>query len=114
MGRAMIWTNGEMEQRKRLIQFLMGLDESYTNVRGQILLMQPLPLVSKAYKHTTSSPSPEHTTSSPSPEHTISSPSPDHTTSSPTSNSQPTPPPPPPATRTFTRTKQLPTALKDY
>ena len=42
-------TNGEREQRKRLIQFLMGLDESYTNVRGQILLMQPLPLVSKAY-----------------------------------------------------------------
>ena len=41
-------TNGEREQRKRLIQFLMGLDESYTNVRGQILLMQPLPLVSKA------------------------------------------------------------------
>ena len=27
----------------------MGLDDSYTNVRGQILLMQPLPLVSKAY-----------------------------------------------------------------
>ncbi|GJW70285.1 hypothetical protein Tco_0127202 [Tanacetum coccineum] len=42
-------TNGERDQRKRLIQFLMGLDESYTNVRGQILLMQPLPLVSKAY-----------------------------------------------------------------
>lgn len=36
-------TNGEREQRKRLIQFLMGLDDSYTNVRGQILLMQPLP-----------------------------------------------------------------------
>lgn len=30
--------NGEREQRKRLIQFLMGLDESYTNLRGQILL----------------------------------------------------------------------------
>lgn len=42
-------TNGEREQRKRLVQFLMGLDDSYTNVRGQILLMQPLPLVSKAY-----------------------------------------------------------------
>ncbi|GKA74355.1 cysteine-rich receptor-like protein kinase 8 [Tanacetum coccineum] len=42
-------TNGEREQRKRLIQFLMGLDDSYTNIRGQILLMQPLPLVSKAY-----------------------------------------------------------------
>ncbi|GJW27905.1 cysteine-rich receptor-like protein kinase 8 [Tanacetum coccineum] len=42
-------TNGEREQRKRLIQFLMGLDDSYTNIRGQILLMQPLPLVSMAY-----------------------------------------------------------------
>ncbi|GKD86941.1 cysteine-rich receptor-like protein kinase 8 [Tanacetum coccineum] len=41
---------GEREHRKRLIQFLMGLDDSYTNnIRGQILLMQPLPLVSKAY-----------------------------------------------------------------
>jgi hypothetical protein len=27
----------------------MGLDDSYTNIRGQILLMQPLPLVAKAY-----------------------------------------------------------------
>ncbi|GJW87672.1 hypothetical protein Tco_0163012, partial [Tanacetum coccineum] len=41
--------NGEREQRKRLIQFLMGLDECYINIRGQILLMQPLPLVAKAY-----------------------------------------------------------------
>ncbi|GJZ63297.1 cysteine-rich receptor-like protein kinase 8 [Tanacetum coccineum] len=41
--------NSERDQRKRLIQFLIGLDESYTNVRGQILLIQPLPLVSKAY-----------------------------------------------------------------
>lgn len=42
-------TNGERDQRKRLIQFLMGLDESYTNIRGQILLLQPLPMVAKAY-----------------------------------------------------------------
>ncbi|GKD97120.1 cysteine-rich receptor-like protein kinase 8, partial [Tanacetum coccineum] len=38
--------NGEREQRKRLIQFLMGLDEC---IRGQILLMQPLPTAAKAY-----------------------------------------------------------------
>nr|GEU94285.1 zinc finger, CCHC-type [Tanacetum cinerariifolium] len=45
-----LWRNNdERDQRKRLIQFFMGLDESYTNVRGQILLIQPLPLVSKAY-----------------------------------------------------------------
>nr|GEY48125.1 cysteine-rich RLK (receptor-like protein kinase) 8 [Tanacetum cinerariifolium] len=42
-------TNGDRDQRKRLIQFLMGLDECYSNLRGQILLMQPLPIVAKAY-----------------------------------------------------------------
>lgn len=41
--------NSEREQRKRLVQFLMGLNECYTNIRGQILLMQPLPNVAKAY-----------------------------------------------------------------
>ncbi|GKE31824.1 cysteine-rich receptor-like protein kinase 8 [Tanacetum coccineum] len=41
--------NSDRDQRKRLIQFLMGLDESYSNIRGQILLMQPLPTVAKAY-----------------------------------------------------------------
>ncbi|XP_071699399.1 uncharacterized protein [Rutidosis leptorrhynchoides] len=41
--------NGEREQRKRLIQFLMGLDESYANTRGQILLMQLLLTITKAY-----------------------------------------------------------------
>nr|GEW04845.1 uncharacterized mitochondrial protein AtMg00810-like [Tanacetum cinerariifolium] len=41
--------NGDREQRKRLIQFLMGLDEYYINLRGQILLLPPLPTVAKAY-----------------------------------------------------------------
>ncbi|GKD64836.1 cysteine-rich receptor-like protein kinase 8 [Tanacetum coccineum] len=41
--------NGERDQRKRLIQFLMGLDESYSNIIGQILLMQPLPSAAKVY-----------------------------------------------------------------
>ncbi|XP_071719339.1 uncharacterized protein [Rutidosis leptorrhynchoides] len=41
--------NIERDQRKRLMQFLMGLDECYSNIRGQILLMQPLPNVNKAY-----------------------------------------------------------------
>nr|GEY30980.1 cysteine-rich RLK (receptor-like protein kinase) 8 [Tanacetum cinerariifolium] len=41
--------NGKRDQRKRLIQFLMGLDECYANVRGPILLMNPMPIVAKAY-----------------------------------------------------------------
>ncbi|XP_073047644.1 uncharacterized protein [Primulina eburnea] len=39
----------EHEQQQRLIQFLMGLDDSYGSVRSQILLMHPLPSVSHAY-----------------------------------------------------------------
>ena len=31
------------------MQFLMGLNEFYSAVRGQILLMNPLPDVTKAY-----------------------------------------------------------------
>lgn len=34
---------------KRLIQFLMGLNDTYDSVRGQVLMMEPLPNVSKAY-----------------------------------------------------------------
>ncbi|GJR79245.1 cysteine-rich receptor-like protein kinase 8 [Tanacetum coccineum] len=41
--------NGAKENRKRLIQFLMGLGESFANLRGQILLMQPLLTATKAY-----------------------------------------------------------------
>ncbi|KAB5514812.1 hypothetical protein DKX38_028718 [Salix brachista] len=37
------------EEKMRLSQFLMGLDESYSAIRGQIMLMQPLPTVKKAY-----------------------------------------------------------------
>ncbi|XP_012844832.1 PREDICTED: uncharacterized protein LOC105964867 [Erythranthe guttata] len=39
----------EREERNALMQFLMGLNESYSAVRGQILLMQPLPTHRKAY-----------------------------------------------------------------
>ncbi|GJS56485.1 cysteine-rich receptor-like protein kinase 8 [Tanacetum coccineum] len=42
--------NGERDQRKRLIEFLMGFDERYAYVRGQILLMNPIPTVAKAYR----------------------------------------------------------------
>ena len=37
------------EQENKLIQFLMGLTDSYKTARGQILLMGPLPTVNKAY-----------------------------------------------------------------
>nr|GEW13851.1 hypothetical protein [Tanacetum cinerariifolium]GEW13854.1 hypothetical protein [Tanacetum cinerariifolium] len=46
--KAAIKLNGARESRKRLIQFLMGLDESFKNLRGQIILMQPLPNATKA------------------------------------------------------------------
>ena len=35
----------ERDQRKRLLQFLMGLNDSFSNARGQILMMDPLPLI---------------------------------------------------------------------
>ncbi|GAV62904.1 LOW QUALITY PROTEIN: UBN2_3 domain-containing protein, partial [Cephalotus follicularis] len=38
-----------LRQRDRLLQFLMGLNDSYTAIRSQILLMNPLPTVNKAY-----------------------------------------------------------------
>ena len=37
------------EQMMKLSQFLMGLGDQYTNTRGQLLLMSPLPDLSQAY-----------------------------------------------------------------
>lgn len=37
------------EHLMKLSQFLMGLNKRYPNVRGQILLMNPLPDLSHAY-----------------------------------------------------------------
>jgi hypothetical protein len=42
-------TCGAQNDRTKLIQFLMGLNESYSGARGQILLMNPLPSVRQAY-----------------------------------------------------------------
>ncbi|KAM2555190.1 hypothetical protein TB2_019236 [Malus domestica] len=39
----------ERDEKEKVMQFLMGLNESYAAVRGQILLMQPLPDTRKAY-----------------------------------------------------------------
>ncbi|XP_073112179.1 uncharacterized protein [Elaeis guineensis] len=42
-------TVASIENEDRLIQFLMGLNDSYDHVRNQILLLDPLPTVNKAY-----------------------------------------------------------------
>ncbi|XP_020255452.1 uncharacterized protein LOC109832512 [Asparagus officinalis] len=38
-----------IHQREKVMQFLMGLNESYNAIRSQILLMEPLPTVNRAY-----------------------------------------------------------------
>ncbi|CAL9031134.1 unnamed protein product [Prunus brigantina] len=42
-------TYNEQKDRDHIMQFLMSLNDSYNAVRGQILLMNPLPSVRKAY-----------------------------------------------------------------
>ncbi|XP_075524541.1 uncharacterized protein LOC142556937 [Primulina tabacum] len=37
------------EQQMRLLQFMMGLNDSYGHIRSQILMMNPLPYVNQAY-----------------------------------------------------------------
>lgn len=36
-------------EKRRLVQFLMGLHDSYTTARGQILMMHPWPTINQAY-----------------------------------------------------------------
>ncbi|XP_074373832.1 uncharacterized protein LOC141714199 [Apium graveolens] len=38
-----------VDQNVQLIQFLMGLSDSFTAIRGQILMMKPLPSLSQSY-----------------------------------------------------------------
>jgi hypothetical protein len=40
---------GTQQDQQKLMQFLMGLNDSYSAIRGQILLMSPLPSVRQAY-----------------------------------------------------------------
>ncbi|RVW81531.1 Retrovirus-related Pol polyprotein from transposon RE1 [Vitis vinifera] len=42
-------SSGAQQDQQRLMQFLMGLNKSYSAIRGQILLMNPLPSVRQAY-----------------------------------------------------------------
>ncbi|XP_031501735.1 uncharacterized protein LOC116265326 [Nymphaea colorata] len=39
----------EIYEQQRLLEFLMGLNESYTAIRSQILLMEPSPSIPRAY-----------------------------------------------------------------
>lgn len=39
----------EAENKEKLIQFQVGLNDSFTNSQNQILVLQPLPSVNKAY-----------------------------------------------------------------
>lgn len=39
----------DLDQSIQLTQFLMGLNEAYTSVRGHILMMKPLPTLSQSY-----------------------------------------------------------------
>ncbi|XP_074373485.1 uncharacterized protein LOC141713812 [Apium graveolens] len=42
----------ERDQNRKLLQFFMGLHDSNATVRGQILMMSPLPSLSQAYAYT--------------------------------------------------------------
>ena len=39
----------EDQQRESVMQFLLGLNESFTLIRAQILLMEPTPLLNKVF-----------------------------------------------------------------
>lgn len=39
----------EKMQHQRLLQFLMGLKDSYSQAKGQIMMMHTLPTISQAY-----------------------------------------------------------------
>ncbi|XP_028953597.1 uncharacterized protein [Malus domestica] len=40
-----VQSNNEQVERTKVLQILMGLDDSYSLIRGQILLIQPLPSI---------------------------------------------------------------------
>ncbi|KAL5737921.1 hypothetical protein ACOSP7_030682 [Xanthoceras sorbifolium] len=42
-------THGAQADQQKLMQFLIGLNETYSAIRGQILLMNPLPSIRQAY-----------------------------------------------------------------
>ncbi|RVW66875.1 Retrovirus-related Pol polyprotein from transposon RE1 [Vitis vinifera] len=42
-----VWT--DYQHREYVLQFLMGLNDSYARIRGQILMMDPLPAINKVF-----------------------------------------------------------------
>ncbi|XP_049406328.1 uncharacterized protein LOC125869996 [Solanum stenotomum] len=44
-----IWHQTKMNEDQKLIWFLMGLNENFGSIRGNILMMKPLPTTSHAY-----------------------------------------------------------------
>ena len=38
-----------IHHREVVMQFLMGLNDSFSHIRGQILLMDPIPFVEKVF-----------------------------------------------------------------
>ncbi|XP_019235173.1 PREDICTED: uncharacterized protein LOC109215546 [Nicotiana attenuata] len=40
--------NHAIEERQKLVQFLLGLNETYTEIRGNIMMMQPSPTIDRA------------------------------------------------------------------
>ncbi|GMP26153.1 hypothetical protein CsSME_00002722 [Camellia sinensis var. sinensis] len=52
----------QFQQSQKTMKFLMGLNESYAAVQGQILLMDPLPTVNKTHSTGGRSDQPEHKT----------------------------------------------------
>ncbi|KAL5540156.1 hypothetical protein UlMin_044035 [Ulmus minor] len=42
-----IWT--DYQHREYILQFLMGLNGSYAQIRGQILMMDPVPIINKVF-----------------------------------------------------------------
>lgn len=47
--RKTIFVHFRANEDERILELLMGLNDSFVNIRGQILLMNPLPSMNKAY-----------------------------------------------------------------
>lgn len=41
--------NSALKERHKLVLFLMGLNETYTRIKGNIMMMQPSPTIDIAY-----------------------------------------------------------------